>query len=553
MPEAHANYLRITVVAVCMLIALATASLLVVVVRTVTATTIPFDVDEANHAVNGWELYHAFASRAPQAIYRAIVDQGFYPPVHSFFVATSYALVGPSLAASRMPTVIHFVLTLVLLAWLTFQIARTSAPGAPAGSWFALLGAAFAFAFAITSNIFVTNAVLTMLEMTGAMFGLLLLLGANFLDRQRRNRAAWIGLVGVALLAMLTALTKYSFGLFFLPGLLLAMLTAPWKTGRRAWAAVTAAAVFVFIGGIWFWVTDRTTMILFFRDHPQYAPVWSRENLLYLVHVWLNGYTPSVGIGIIIWLLALVGAVHHWRRLAVRLAVWAVAAGTLVLTVSTTDEPRHFLPLAPLLWMLAGVGLAEALCRLQSKRYGGLAVTGLIVVFLLFLGLGARQEVVALSDELVSELEGMPVHTELYDFALHNVDLTRPVLFIGDLYDQNNLLAIRWQAATLTGRSTWDLDVDYFPFEQYEHSLMRTKRKMQIASAEPSFPRQHMNEVLARNYYAAIVEIKDLKNHYGPRAGNPEDPLCAFPVRETEANGWIVIVYDLDPGKQRSC
>jgi hypothetical protein len=127
------------------------------------------------------------------------------------------------------------------------------------------------------------------------------------------------------------------------------------------------------------------------------------------------------------------------------------------------------------------------------------------------------------------------------------------VLFIGDLYDQNNLLAIRWQAATLTGHSTRELDVDYFPFEQYEHSLMRTKRKMQIATADPSFPRQYMNEVLAHNYYAAVVEIKDLKNHYGPRAANPEDPLCPFPVHEMQADGWIVMVYDLDPGKQRPC
>ena len=79
------------------------------------------------------------------------------------------------------------------------------------------------------------------------------------------------------------------------------------------------------------------------------------------------------------------------------------------------------------------------------------------------------------------------------------------MLFIGDFTDQNGLLAVRWLAANSIGRSLEAIDLDYFPYETYEYSIMRTNRKPQIATVDPTFPRDYMNEVLARNYYATIV------------------------------------------------
>jgi hypothetical protein len=107
---------------------------------------------------------------------------------------------------------------------------------------------------AITSEVFVANAVLTMQKMTGALLGLLLLLVVDLLDatpgstarhgkllgyrRSRENSPdigllfttwrspRWIGLSAAAVIATLIFLTKYSFGLFYLPGLVAALVTA---------------------------------------------------------------------------------------------------------------------------------------------------------------------------------------------------------------------------------------------------------------------------------------------------------------------------------------
>ena len=78
--------------------------LLVFLIYTVATTTIPFDNDEANHAVDGWQVYWALVHLNPADLYRAIVSQSFYPPIHSVFVALSYVLGEPGIAASRMPT-----------------------------------------------------------------------------------------------------------------------------------------------------------------------------------------------------------------------------------------------------------------------------------------------------------------------------------------------------------------------------------------------------------------------------------------------------------------
>jgi hypothetical protein len=155
-----------------------------------------------------------------------------------------------------------------------------------------------------------------------------------------------------------------------------------------------------------------------------------------------------------------------------------------------------------------------------------------------------------LRSDLVAQFEGTPALFALHTFALDRADLDRPLLFIGDFNDQNTLLALRWLAGTKTGRSLWELDIDYFPFENHEHSLIRTHRKPQIATVDPTFPRQYMNEVLDRGYYATLVEIKGPGDYFGPRAANPEDPLCGFPALTEQFDEWTVIVYQVSEPPQ---
>lgn len=62
-------------------------------------TPIPFDIDKSNHAIDGWEVYHASVTRSPEDLYRSVAGQAFYPPVFSLFVATYCLVFGPGVVA----------------------------------------------------------------------------------------------------------------------------------------------------------------------------------------------------------------------------------------------------------------------------------------------------------------------------------------------------------------------------------------------------------------------------------------------------------------------
>ena len=67
-------------------------------------------------------------------------------------------------------------------------------------------------------------------------------------------------------------------------------------------------AVYAVVGAWWLLVTDRASMWLFFTDHPSYSDLLSTKNLLYLVRLWLFGYSAHWLIGLAALLLAVVAA-----------------------------------------------------------------------------------------------------------------------------------------------------------------------------------------------------------------------------------------------------
>lgn len=539
-----------------LLVAVSAVALLGALVTTVASSTIPFDNDEANHAVDGWEVYLALSHLSPDELYRAVTNQGFYPPVHSFLIAAGYLVGGPSIAASRMPTVVVFALMLCTLAWLTFRLAATDSDDKLFACWLPMAGAALAVAFTLTSRVLVGNAVLAMLEMTGALLGLLLLAAAARADHAsgQREHQLWLGVAAV--IAAFTFLTKYSFGIFFLTGLILALISATWplKVDRRRRRDVyIVLIIYAVLLGLWLLITDRGTMLLFFTDHPHYVPFLSEENLLYLPRRWVERYSNSGLIAVMAIILAVIGAVQQWKQLAVRVASWSILTGLTILLISTTNQTRHMLPLAPQIWLLAGLGFVKVLCWILRSKAGnraGIITLGAVMALLI---IAAIKPVKTLQADLTDRFEGEAAFIDVQDFALTNIDPNRPALFLGDLSDQNGLLAIRWRAATRTSKSLWELDIDFFSFEQHEHSLARNNRKPQVATVEPTFPRLYMSDVLDREHYANIAEIKRLDTYSGPRSANPADPLCGYAAIEERFDDWVVIIYDIAAGKQVDC
>ena len=147
----HGSPVGIVIVSllICASTLLLAVSLCILLIDTVNRSTIPFDTDEANHAVDGWEVYWAASNGSPQNLNEALTAQGFYPPLHSTAVALSYWLAGPSLASSRLPSVVIFALSLVLLAWLTYRISSRVVVDGTLRPWLPLIGAAFGVGFVL--------------------------------------------------------------------------------------------------------------------------------------------------------------------------------------------------------------------------------------------------------------------------------------------------------------------------------------------------------------------------------------------------------------------
>ncbi|MDY6937193.1 MAG: hypothetical protein SWY16_05950 [Cyanobacteriota bacterium] len=536
---------RNTVKFTSMAIATAGFVLLVFLLYTVATTTIPFDNDEANHAVDGWQVYWALVHLNPSDLYRAIVNQSFYPPVHSIFVAISYLLAGPGIAASRMPSVVIAAVTVLGMAGLVWQISRSRS----VDPWLCVSGATLSATLAIFNLNFILSSTLCMLEMTGAMLGVLLVAIAYRIDRVGKRRSAWVA--ASAIVATTIFLTKYSFGLFFGCGLVAAFFGANFpgtlvrrqklqfdRPIRRDIAIVLG--IYAIVIGVWVFVTHRPTMWLFFSGHPSYAPFWSLENLLFYPKAWLMDYSSHAIVGVFALILAIVGATSYSKQLEVRVVTWSVVAAIGILTVSTTNSPRHLFVVVPTIWMLAGLGLTEVL-RLLRYRGGERAIVRAIALLWGLLTIGAIEPAIGLHGELMANFEGLPVYTQMQDFGLENVDLDRPGLMLGWTSDQYRLLALRWRAAVLSGKSLDDLDFDYFPFDKRERSLHRTHRKPQMPSVDRDFPQEPLRAVLDRGYYAWAIVTRPLDEP-------PDDSLLVlqgYPHVIQVFEGWETIVYQL--------
>jgi 4-amino-4-deoxy-L-arabinose transferase-like glycosyltransferase len=537
---------RIAVLVWCLAVAAAAVMLLVVMAQMVISTPIPFDIDETNHAIDSWEVYHAIATRSPGDLYRAVVGQAFYPPVFSLFVAAYYLVFGPGLVASRMPGVVNYALLIFGFTWLVFYLVRRSSSPPPATS-LALVGAGFAGAMAVTSPTLIRNAVLCMLEITSALLLVPLLYLAERLDSST-GRARWIFLILAALTVMLAFLTKYTFGLFLAPALAAALVsrTLPWKAGRQAWReALAVVGIYISVLLLWLLVTNRQSMFLFFTDHPSYMPFWLLENFLYYPRIYLNEYSPNPFISIFALVLAAVQVGIEWRRLYVRLAAWAFLAALVILTISTTKEPRHMLIIAPLIWVLAGVRLAgifAALMALPRRSLNAALALGLLLVLFVTASLPAVESI---RPEIVKSFEGKPYYSALEALAVRLVDLDQPVLVIGDTDDKVNLLALRWQAALESGRSMAELDIDQYPFDIYDRILYRHNRRPQANRLLPDFPAQSLGDVLAQGHYAAVIALRNREKKISSLGEGVLPELESYPAETHRLQDWELTIYPL--------
>jgi len=376
----------------------------------ISTATIPFDTDEADHAVAGLEVYSALRSRDLSHVYHALTRQGFYPPVHSLLISASYLLSGgPGFASSRMPSLVMFAAAAVLAVAVLMRSRASQHDGAEAHErWLAAAWIAWLF---VTSPLIVVNSVLCMLEIMGCALLCVLLLCCIRIERdERMPRAVNMLLVG-GILAVLT-LTKYTFGLFMTIGCTGAVLLTSSKNmplQKRGQLCVLLLAPVVVTACAWCVLSDWHSIKGFFTSHPAYTSLLSVENLFFYPAVILTEYHIQWTVGSIVLLLAAYGAVKQWGSFVVRACAISILAAMVVLTISTTNEARHILVVMPCVWLLAGLGLLCGWCRLRlalsSKGISGFPVAVapfvLIWIFLPF-------RLPDLPDQITAAWEGTP-------------------------------------------------------------------------------------------------------------------------------------------------
>lgn len=501
--------------------------------RVVGETTL-FDTDEASHATPALELYVAVQRRDIVHFGKAVFHQSFYPPVHSLTVLPSYLIAGPSLATTRIPTVVTFAVLLIVAARFTFQTTSRFSRG---GSGIAFVGTAAIIYFISTSPVLIQNAVLSMLELLGSLWVILLLWLCWRLDNSPSRR--WARACALAIGLLVIALTKYSFGAIAIPAIVAAILTGPKpRTGKMS-QLIEAKDVLVVLAvglGFWFVVAGFQGALRFAFDQPQYAPLRSTENLFYYPLVWLSDFHLHPVFGLFTALLACWGTIKGWNSFAVRTASWVACFSLLILTISLNNQPRHFAFASPCIWFLAAFGLAQLLDLSVGAGHSRLMQSVSLTVMFAFLGLSTFQRAEELQPYLTYAFEGRygGRNEAMQSYILDNVDLEGRVLMLG-LFDQLNAMAIRWQSAIVTGRAPSEISV----------------------VTEPQFDLRGggipMEEAGGDDYEVVILRVAATQGDYSQivvvRSKNSTDPyVIAAPIalRDFNSTSRLFDIYRID-------
>lgn len=525
-------------------------ALAVWIARFVHDQAIPFDTDEADHALPALDLLTALHHRDFGGFGRTIAAQAFYPPVHSLLCALSLLLLGPTHFAARFPSVLFFLATAVVVALATYRHVRARDGGI---AWLPLGAAAITFVLAITSPAATGSAVLCMLESLGTLWCALLL---SFAVSEERG-AVPTRLTGLVLMTMVITLTKYSFGIVTIPAAGCAILLEHRPSDRRTvlrrvfWFGVCVGAGL----GAWLSITDPYSAWRFFTSHESSGPVLGRANLLFDVKAWYRGYfvSPMVSLAVLPMILA---AIHSASSLfSIRLAGLLLVFAEVMALLSTTNETRHVLFALPAAWYLSGVGAAILLERIararRAREPAGVGLAAAIALFVLLVGFWTAERLPHLGRELQRALEGRPEFGELQEAIVAHVDAAAPILADG-FSDRFSLQALRFALARRANVPSTALQLDGFPFVEKNFQRERDrKRHVDRPFLDPTFPRAPLSAVIEQRYYRYAVQVQQISKprYRGREAEEFRRTLGGFADASYGAGDWRVVIWDLGDGQ----
>ena len=424
-------------------------SIIYQVISAISDINIPFDTDEADHANAGLEIYWHLTKGSLSSFLTAISSQSFYPPLHSFIVAICYKLFGITLFSSRISSILLLILSAVTL---TYSVIRTTN--------IKLVSIQSAFTLSVTlmlltnNPIFVENGALCMLELQGVFLCSLILLATT----TPVNLASCIT---ISVLSFLLFLTKYNFGIFLIPAISFSYILTDKKL-----AFIYSLLTFAFIA-LWLNFTNIESFKYFLTGHPSYAPILSSSNLLFEIKAWFFEYHQSIGIAIVTTILAFLSLTNPKENFALLYSIFGVVGTLVILLMSTTNESRHFIVAAPLMWFMA----LYVLVRLENYSSLTQILRVLVLVLAIHSSFLMNNKVRKI---IVRGMEGHPSYEQAITFLTEKTDPTVPGLVIGN-HDKLSIEAVQWYAAKLHNLPYSAVKFDSFPFdaEKVNNSIKR--------------------------------------------------------------------------------
>ena len=478
---------------------------------------IPFDTDEADHANAALELYVALNSYSLPAILHAITRQAFYPPVYSVFVAASYLFSGPTLSASRMPSLLFLFAGALILIAAIFRIVGKSKEKI-------LFAASAVFLLFTTSPVLQENAALCMLELCGVCVTSILLYVSTFAPTTRRN------LFLIALCLLLT-LTKYSFGAMIVPAVFfwIGFLEQESNLKEKIVRSCVVTSAYLLPILIWLSITRTSSVLKFFTSHPSYTPLWGTENIFFDFHSWIFFYNSSViigGVTILTTLWSLLRRHTGSQRTVKQLAYLMVANSFLLLLLSSTNEVRHFIVAAPPLWFLSVLCFIDKNSSTPIHR----AFRILFLIALISFGFVQSKQIRPL---IITGLEGRTEYDQLLEAAAKLTNPLEPTLVIGS-FDQIGVEALQWYSARQYDVPYTKVLMDAYPYRADKNYTQDIRiRNIDRWYVDPSFPTE-LPEILKTGYYKSAIIIRKIgeKSENSGSVTSALQTLSALPKKQ---------------------
>ncbi len=316
-----------------------------------TDTALPFDSDEAIHAMDGARIAADVYRRNIPLLLEHLYFTHWYPPGLPLYLAPFFVAFGPTYWSARYAILL---LAIIYLA-LVYRVAKTLS-GYDRGGGIAMLLAA-------TSPTIWVHSLLCMEEML-ALIGMLLTI---LLYNQRyKSRPIWLGLC-----MAITLLTKLSVGISTATAVLVALLFSSNDIKANFQLAYKIFIPFLAICVLWWGHPIKVRDFIHYLEAsaPAYDTIGGKE----LIHYWkalVTIYTVSPWVGVVV-LISIVSALYwadaNWRLpLAIVLITW------FMLLLKRQLNPRFFINAVTAAFLLTANTISKygfrVLHRLKARR-----------------------------------------------------------------------------------------------------------------------------------------------------------------------------------------